>query len=1563
MTPKTLPLLEVIIVTLLGLYSRTSATDDLIRARKGSTAVLLCNLPDPDLVISASQHVIEWVRQGYDIPILIQFGIHDPRVHPNYDGRVSLVGGTSLQVKDLLLDDEGWYECRVLPLDKTTDESRNNGSWTFLSVTAPPVFTETPPPAVEVFVGRLVTLKCAARGNPRPTITWSKDGVQIKSQINVKIMNGSLSVHAVSRETRGMYKCHISNTEGEETRITVLKVIGPPVILNPPTDTILNMFQDAKLKCQAAADPPNMTYVWQKNGEDIYHIESLKSRVKVIVDGTLLISRLTPGDSGNYTCMPTNGLSASPSASATLTVQHPAQVMHMPKLTFLATGMRGVISCPFRAEPPLLRIDWTKDENPLDLDMYPGWTLTSEGSIVIATANDDAAGVYTCTPYNSFGTMGQSEPTTVMLQDPPSFKVSPSKEYRQDVGKMLVIPCQMIGNPAPKVTWKKVGASSRSLFTAAADGSLILQPISKDHQGEWECSSSNRVATVSVRTTVLVLGTSPHAVSSVSVIPGFNKANVSWVAGFDGGYTQQFTVWYKQMSAVKKEEKQEWLFFPVVSTGNSVLVTDLLPATEYQFRVMAQNKVGSGPFSEIATSKTLDASSVGTKLEPPKILSFNRSSEGILLWWSAPQSLPIEGFVVQSRLEGGEWSNLKEDVSPNESQIFLRGLCKDCKYELRLLYRHEDQLSMPSPSISVSNVGMDMNPANSRLLDFSDQLLAGVMGGVGLLCIILLLILAIVCFVFYKKGQMCRQNTKDLPPDINKNPPENPDNTLTQKLLPARPLSLSSTSSGHSSLDKSIRSDFHGQRQHHLPQASPSSHQSLPESHLQRASLAATTSVEFIQRGPDGRFNILPCENESENSHIRRNQSQSEGNRSFRIQKTQSLRSYRDERKRPPFVLSVDLPPFGSDIPASGRTRAMAKHLSLNGHYLPIREQEFLGVPDQTSLCSESSGSFFCPPSESTLGQPSLKQGNIHSAASTLVLQMEHEREQGNLSRCLSLAREREELERELRKYAVSRAETLDEYGEICQMRETPTPNYQAVRHSFLSESTNTLKGRSASCIPWEERHRISTASLVPLHEKDLKYRQNQHEYHSIQRSNYQRSKSLDRGERQKSHTWDRRRSRTPVDSSVGRVMDESFKVETTKPYVEYTPNNSSKSQQYFDLRIRPPLDDHRGRRMARSPRDMNQTGDFSEVSVDGPELENKTYSRSLLEHSYETLDFDRPRLSELERDRSEDQKLEPGNMGLRRSQERLNRTLPPMDYSMTLHRKTKSLGSNNWNRHRSTHSLDSRQYKEQFLPPDAWIDSLTDGRNSAMSPFGSRTPSSADKPKNRPKLQTDSPSVRQLRNPRQASKSPTGSTNGGVQKGGSSWPPSYCPSLTSGSRSQSQDKEREEDEDGHEVDVEINRYRKCSETEGSYRSYASQSSGRGSMNSRQFSLSPPFTSSPETTEDSDRDEAVLQEQERPRRGSVDESYEWDTACVPMDPKASMSKAGAHREVTARHDYRPELHLKQKGLFPLAGFKESVPPFVVSNIHSRCEQESLLAQEIQRSSTSFPEPEPDTVLF
>lgn len=122
---------------------------------------------------------------------------------------------------------------------------------------------------------------------------------------------------------------------------------------------------------------------------------SLKSRVKVLVDGTLLIPNLVPEDAGNYTCIPTNGILTPPSASASLTVKRkrsspqtrvlvchrvrftaasspfpsdPARVGRMPRETYLPTGMGGVIVCPVQANPPALYVNWTKDGNDLNPD-------------------------------------------------------------------------------------------------------------------------------------------------------------------------------------------------------------------------------------------------------------------------------------------------------------------------------------------------------------------------------------------------------------------------------------------------------------------------------------------------------------------------------------------------------------------------------------------------------------------------------------------------------------------------------------------------------------------------------------------------------------------------------------------------------------------------------------------------------------------------------------------------------------------------------------------------------------------------------------------------------------------------------------------------------------------------------------------------------------------------------------------------------------------------------------------------------------------------------------------
>ncbi|XP_031161504.1 protein turtle homolog A isoform X2 [Sander lucioperca] len=1051
------------------LLSVSQGGASLVRGREGGSAELSCNLTPTSKEATTPNlfplHVVEWVRLGYNVPILIKFGVYAPRVHPNYKGRVSLTQGASLLVDRLTLEDEGWFECRILLLDSQKDDFRN-GTWTFLSITAPPVFIKTPPTFVEVLLGDSLTLSCGAHGNPRPTVVWHKDESRIEKHEKIKVLNGTLSVASVTRNFSGVYKCHVSNSEGNLTHSMQLQVKGPPIIIISPEDTTLNMSQDAVLQCQADAYPSNLTYEWLKQGQNVYHIESLKSRVKVLVDGTLLIPNLIPEDAGNYTCIPTNGLLTPPSASAHLKVKHPARVVRMSQETYLPAGMEGVITCPVQADPPVLYVNWTKDGNSLNLDNFPGWIVNSEGSVFIATANDNAVGMYTCTAYNSYGTMGKSEPTKVILQDPPSIRVRPQAEYLQEVGRDLIVPCEAIGDPAPNITWSKIGPTPRSLYTVLANGSLLLQPLSKDHQGGWECLATNRVATVSAGTVIMVLGTSPHVVSLVSVNTEMNQANVSWVPGFDGGYTQKFTVWVKQAS----RGKHEWASLPVPTSKNYLLVTGLLAGTSYQFSVLPQNKLGSGPFSEIVSVRT---QAVPTEeptgdtsppiLDPPVLLSANRTDRGVLLQWSPPEapSSPLTGYVLQARRDQGQWVILSSNISANQSELLVEGLLRDSSYDLRLMSHSNKVLSEPSESVNVSTIGMEIYPVRSSYLEFIPQpLLAGVLGGVCFLFVAIILSLVTACYMSQRRERRRKKRRKDLPSALQKSssspqarsPPRSPDSVLKLKLCSPLPFfaNSSSSQSDRSSFDKGSRGEYHNQRKQLLSNSSPPPHYTLFESHLGSQD-PSPTALESISRGPDGRFIVQPLlkgSSPSNKNNLKKEVVQSNGgaggpgsNRtSLRDSpKSSILSSEKDERRDSP--LTVDVPELSRPPSSPGRVRAMARNFSRHGCFYSDDEQCSEALLERASFYSDNSEK---KPSDSfrryrlpghtedlfsSLGrktklldrdrdrpgyQPMESQLTNNS---TVVSQLDSELERESINKCVQLAKEREEMERELESY------------------------------------------------------------------------------------------------------------------------------------------------------------------------------------------------------------------------------------------------------------------------------------------------------------------------------------------------------------------------------------------------------------------------------------------------------------------------------------------------------------------------------------------------------------------
>uniref|UniRef100_A0A8D0EDJ4 Immunoglobulin superfamily member 9B n=1 Tax=Salvator merianae TaxID=96440 RepID=A0A8D0EDJ4_SALMN len=687
---------------------------EFVTARAGESVILGCDVIHP-LTGQPPPYVVEWFKFGVPIPIFIKFGFYPPHVDPEYAGRASLHDKASLHIEQVRSEDQGWYECKVLMLDQQYD-TFHNGSWVHLTVNAPPTFTETPPQYVEAKEGSSITLTCMAFGNPKPTVTWLKEGDLLGANNKYQVSDGSLTVVSISRDDRGAYTCRAYSIQGEAVHTTRLLVQGPPFIVSPPENITVNISQDAMFTCQAEAYPGNLTYTWYWEEENVYFKNDLKLRVRILIDGTLIIFRVKPEDAGKYTCVPSNSLGRSPSASAFLTVQFPARVVNMPPVIYVPVGIHGYIRCPAEAEPAVTMVRWNKDGRPLHIEKYSGWSLMDDGSIRIEEATEEALGTYTCVPYNALGTMGQSPPARLVLKDPPYFTVLPGWEYRQEAGRELLIPCAAAGDPFPVIAWRKVpGLSDKSVV-----GSLQFRSLSKDDHGEWECVATNIVTSITASTHLTVIGTSPHAPGNVRVAVSMTSANVSWEPGYDGGYEQTFSVWYGPLMKRAQFGPHDWLSFPVPTGPSWMLMDNLEPETAYQFSVLAQNKLGTSSFSEVVTVNTL-AFPVTTPeplvlVTPPRCLTANRTQQGVLLSWLPPanHSFPIDRYIMEFRL-GERWEILDDAILGSDSDFFAKDLTQVSQGRLNVSPESIRTLRPPSESSD------DQGPPGKRMLSPSKE--------------------------------------------------------------------------------------------------------------------------------------------------------------------------------------------------------------------------------------------------------------------------------------------------------------------------------------------------------------------------------------------------------------------------------------------------------------------------------------------------------------------------------------------------------------------------------------------------------------------------------------------------------------------------------------------------------------------------------------------------------------------------------------------------------------------------------------------------------------------------
>uniref|UniRef100_A0A8C2EZZ3 Neural cell adhesion molecule L1 n=1 Tax=Cyprinus carpio TaxID=7962 RepID=A0A8C2EZZ3_CYPCA len=236
-------------------------------------------------------------------------------------------------------------------------------------------------------------LTCRADGNPKPTVTWSVNGIPIENSHkdpSRKIENGNIILSDVQTGSSAVYQCNASNEYGYLLGNAFVSVLAePPRVLTPPNHVYSVITNSrALLDCASFGSPlPKIT--WFKNGQsvvdgDLYIIHK---------NNTLEINVARPVHSGKYTCIASNSL-GNKENHVYLEVKEPTRILRQPEYKVVQRNGMAEFECKVKHDPTLFpSMIWLKDNMELPDDSR--FEVGSD-SLTIHDVREDDEGNYTC---------------------------------------------------------------------------------------------------------------------------------------------------------------------------------------------------------------------------------------------------------------------------------------------------------------------------------------------------------------------------------------------------------------------------------------------------------------------------------------------------------------------------------------------------------------------------------------------------------------------------------------------------------------------------------------------------------------------------------------------------------------------------------------------------------------------------------------------------------------------------------------------------------------------------------------------------------------------------------------------------------------------------------------------------------------------------------------------------------------------------------------------------------------------------------------------------------------
>uniref|UniRef100_A0A8C0KRB9 Contactin 3 n=1 Tax=Canis lupus dingo TaxID=286419 RepID=A0A8C0KRB9_CANLU len=487
---------------------------------------------------------------------------------------------------------------------------------------------------------------------PVPQINWRRsDGLPFSSKIKLRKFNGVLEIPNFQQEDTGSYECIAENSRGRNVARGRLTYYAKPHWVQLIKDVEIAVEDNLFWECRASGKP-KPSYRWLKNGEALV----LEERIQ-IENGALTISNLNVTDSGMFQCIAENkhGLIYSSAELKVVASAPDFSKAPMKKLMQVQVGSMVSLDCKPRASPKPV-CSWKKGD--MIVQENERISFLKDGGLKIANVTKADAGTYTCIAENQFGKANGT--TRLVVTEPTRITLAPSN-MDVSVGESVILPCQVQHDPLLDImfTWYFNGAltdfkkdgSHFEKVGGSSSGDLMIRNIQLKHSGKYVCMVQTGVDSVSSAADLIVRG-SPGPPENVKVDEITDTtAQLSWKEGTDNhspviSYSVQartpFSVGWQTATTV-----------PEVIDGktHTATVVELNPWVEYEFRVVASNKIGGGepslPSEKVRTEEAVP------EVPPSEVSGGGGSrSELVITWDPVPEELQNGGgfgYVVAFR--------------------------------------------------------------------------------------------------------------------------------------------------------------------------------------------------------------------------------------------------------------------------------------------------------------------------------------------------------------------------------------------------------------------------------------------------------------------------------------------------------------------------------------------------------------------------------------------------------------------------------------------------------------------------------------------------------------------------------------------------------------------------------------------------------------------------------------------------------------------------------------------------------------------------------------------------